>query len=624
MNNDLYQTLPLILIVVLFIGALLLNILNSKKYFKMHKYVFICIASLFVIISIYMGYVVFHHNTTFVYLFSNFTKNDALKEINLYVDYFNMFLIIIMAIVYISFVIFNLVNLNEKKSKYYSIITIFIGALTVFLTSGDLFITYIAAEIMVLSQAFLLRYDQVSNMKDNLNYIVFQCICSLFIFSGTIILYVFFGTFNIGELIKVIKDDTSFLVISSLVFLLSGYGAKLLFMPFHNILSKIQYNSEFNSSSVTVIGTFIAGIYALVRISFTLFNGNKFHLEWLFIIWGFLIIIISVMKALVENSLKKIITYIALSEGGYFIIGIGISLFSYDTPMQLGAYGAIYHMLNMAFFIPLLYFCEEIIEKTMGTDDVDKMGNIRYKSLLLVICFLIGIFSTMGIPMLNGFVSKWMLYKGLLNIGFIPIIIISVLGFLLIFISLIKVLYAILNVKNKQDVKKVKLHNSVSISMMFLSLMCIITGLFPQFIINNFLNSIVASIYDRNAYMNHGESEGKFATALNIENEITPLKWLFILVLIGIILYLAFIIIKYLTGRSLKNKFHEEAVYDLNEEVDGYTSSELIWSLNNNFGKYFKIFKRFKTESLNNYVFILLSIFVSLTIYIALFIRLGG
>ncbi|MCL2322946.1 MAG: hypothetical protein FWC47_12695 [Oscillospiraceae bacterium] len=647
-----YDMLPLLLIAILFVGSLLLNIFNSKNFSNFHKFLFIGIAVLFVGVSFSMGYIVFRSNTTMVFSFMNYENgNDVIKGINLYVDSFNMILIIMMSIVYFVFVIFNMVNLNEKNRKYYSLMTIFVGSLVLFLMCGDLFVLYASCELMVLAQIFLLRYDRKNEMSDNFKYLIFQILSSLFILTGTMILYVSFKTFNIGGLIGIFSKtnvdgslvipNSSLVVISSLALLLSGYSAKLLLMPFHKIMSKMQYNSEFNSSSVTVIGTFIAGIYAIIRISFTLFNGSDFKLQWLFIAWGFLIIIVCAIKALNENKLKKLITYIAISEGGYVILGIGVALISNNFTRQFGAYSVLYQILNMAFFIPLLYFCAEIFEKMMGTDDLDKMASIKYRTSLLVICFIVGIFSIMGFPLFNDFISKWMLYKGLLSTKFAPIMIVSFLCFLLIFISLIKILYAVLMVKNKKDFDKVKMHTSVNISVIFLSIMCIITGLFPQFIIDKFLSKAVAYIYEKEIYLNNfsrgvpghavqassfGDSTAIPNTGLPLGSEITPLNWLFVLIAIGIIIYLVFILIKYFKKKNADGKQLEEAAYDIDEdvEVDGYTASELIWSLNKNYFKYFKIFKKFKTESLNNYCLILLSIFTILIAYVFLFTRLGG
>jgi|GEM_PF-6225137 len=615
-NNFDFNLLPLILVSALFIGTFILNVLNNSKFFKLHKYVFIFTAFLLVIISFNMSYVIFHRNTSLLFLF----YKDQERGLSLYVDALSMFLVLIMSVLYFIFALFKFKNLNRPNKKCFSMITVFVSGLIGFLVSNDLCVLYIFSELMVLAQVFLLKYDEEKLIEDNFNYFIFQSICSLFIILGTMIFFIHSQSFNIGEIASMIVKDRSPLVISGLAFLLSGYGAKLLFIPFHNILSKLQNNSQFNSSPITVIGTFIAGIYMMIRISFTLFDGNEFRLGWVFILWGIIIVIIGATKALSENGLTKLITYISISEGGYFIMGIGITRIGSSTQ---GVYGALYQILNMALFIPLLYFCGEVIKKMTGTDDLDKMEDFRYKNPLFFICFIIGIFSAMGIPIFNGFVSKWILYKEILISRFIPIVVISALSILLIFVSLIKVLYAILMVKRTrvQETEKVDVSLSEKIPILFMALMCILTGLFPKFIIDNLLNSVVSSIYDNQNYLQRPNAGNE---KYLLENQITPLYWFLVLVLIGVIIYFAFIIIKFFTGRDIKNKFHEEAVYDLNDEVDGFTSSELVWSLNNNFEKYLRIFKKFKTESLNSDILVLLCIFASLVIYMLVYIKVGG
>ncbi len=624
-----YDVLSLILIVVLFIGGLVLNFLNNK-FSKLYKAMFIAVGFLFIMISFFMGYIVFYKNTVLILNFKGY------NSLNLYIDAFSMLLILIVSIVYLTFMIFSIKDLNDENKRYYSLVVAFISSVIVFLMVSDLFIMYIMTEIMFLSQFFLVKSKNTDDIKTSLNYILFQSLTSIFIFIAIMLLYVPFRTFNIAQIADILKDSRHQpLIIISFALLISGYGAKLLIIPFHNILSKMQTISAFSTSSVTVTGIFIAGIYSIIRISFMLFEGHKFYIQWLFIIWGTIVIVVGAIKALKENNLKKLITYIAISQVGYMICGIGIALISQSESMKVGMYGTLYHIISTCLFIPLLYFCSDAIKNLTNTYDIDKISGFNNNNKLIVICFIMGIFSAMGIPLFNGYISKWILYKSFLTSDFVPIAIISGICILLTFISLIKVLYSmLLKGEGKSEFEIVSRFKKISI--LILTIMCFLTGLFPQFIINGFIYPALEDIYNRETYIydifgrNLNEASKIDLTitsenAFSLSNEITPLRWLTIIVVLAVVMYVGFMFIKLLTGRSLKNKLHKDIEDDKTyDESHEFTSSEMIFSLNNIFGKYFKIFEKMRTDNLNDYVLILFSSFVILIIYIFAFIQFGG
>ena len=151
----------------------------------------------------------------------------------------------------------------------------------------------------------------------------------------------------------------------------------------------------------------LLGIYLLARISLDLFVMNEALNIFLMLIGAFTIIA-AVMMALVQHNMKRLLGYHAVSQVGYMVLGIG-------TGNPIGIAGGIFHMLNNSIYKQDLFLISGNVEKKIGTTDLDKLGGLAKTMPLTYISALIASLSISGVPPFNGFVSKWMVYQGLIN-----------------------------------------------------------------------------------------------------------------------------------------------------------------------------------------------------------------
>ena len=114
-------------------------------------------------------------------------------------------------------------------------------------------------------------------------------------------------------------------------------------------------------------------------------------------------IIIAVMIAMVQHNLKKLLSYHAISQVGYMVLGIAPG-----TPV--GIAGGVFHMLNHAIYKCCLFLCGGAVEQATGTAELERLGGLGKKMSITFAACLIAALSISGIPPLNGFVSKWMVY----------------------------------------------------------------------------------------------------------------------------------------------------------------------------------------------------------------------
>ena len=151
----------------------------------------------------------------------------------------------------------------------------------------------------------------------------------------------------------------------------------------------------------------LLGIYLLARMSLSIFETNVF-INTILMMVGSITIVAAVMMALIQHDFKRLLGYHAVSQVGYMVLGIG-------SGNPIGIAGGLFHMLNHAIYKSCLFLSGGAVEKEAGTADLQKLGGFAKNMPLTFISFLIASLAISGIPPLNGFASKWMIYQGLIE-----------------------------------------------------------------------------------------------------------------------------------------------------------------------------------------------------------------
>ncbi|MFQ3675764.1 MAG: proton-conducting transporter membrane subunit [Endomicrobiia bacterium] len=370
-------------------------------------------------------------------------------------------------------------NTLVKKHIYFSLILINLGiANGVFLANNFLlFIIFweLAGIILYLLIRFLGGKENYKIATKALYIIGFSDFCLLL---GILMLINLTKSFNM-ELFK--YGIYSPYTMTTFVLLIIGALAKSGAVPFHTWIPEVS-----TEVPVTIMTYLVAsldkllGIYLLSKIC-----GEFFFLQpssvLMFI--GVLTIIAAVFMALVQHNLKKLLSYHAVSQVGYMVLGIG-------SGTVVGFAGGIFHMINNVIYKSCLFLSCGAVESKVQTTDLSKAGGLGKMMPITFFATMISALSISGIPPLNGFFSKWMIYQGMieglritnykLQIIYIICLIGAMFGSGLTLASFIKVIYSIFLGENVlEENKKVK---EVSFNMLFpmliLAMICIIFGIF--------------------------------------------------------------------------------------------------------------------------------------------------
>ena len=242
----------------------------------------------------------------------------------------------------------------------------------------------------------------------------------------------------------------------------------------------------------------LLGIYFLARISIDIFVMNN-PMGKLLLIIGAVTIVGGVMMALVQHDLKRLLSYHAVSQAGYMVLGIG-------TGNPIGIAGGLFHMLNNAIYKFGLFLSGGAVENKARTTDLDRLGGLAKVMPVTFITFLITALSISGVPPFNGFVSKWMVYQGVIELGkggdklWIVWLVAAMFGSALTLASFMKLMHCVFlgspsATSQSSGAKRNEVSFAMWLPMVILAVLCITFGVFTYSVpLKNFILSAVPGV----------------------------------------------------------------------------------------------------------------------------------
>jgi len=233
------------------------------------------------------------------------------------------------------------------------------------------------------------------------------------------------------------------------VLLLIGAVSKAGAFPFHTWIPDAATDSSaaFMSYVPAAIDKLL-GIYFLARASIYLFTLNG-TMQLVLMTLGAVTILVAVMMALVQKDYKRLLSYHAVSQTGYMILGIG-------TLNPIGIAGGLFHMINHATYKSCLFMTAGSVERQTGTSDLSKLGGLFRAMPVTGLCFVIAAAAISGIAPLNGFFSKELVYRGTLHTGYTVFFLAAELGSFLTLASFLKLGHSVFFGPRPANLKAVK------------------------------------------------------------------------------------------------------------------------------------------------------------------------
>jgi NADH-quinone oxidoreductase subunit L len=168
----------------------------------------------------------------------------------------------------------------------------------------------------------------------------------------------------------------------------------------------------------------LLGVYFIGRVCMDLFHmtpGSPFGSALMII--GLVTIVVTSAMALVQRDMKRMLGYATVTQVGYILLGLG-------TCLPAGIVGALFHTMNHALYKSGLFLTAGAVERQAGTTDLDALertGGLAARMPLTFVTFVLTAAATLGLPPMNAFFSKELIFDAALEMGW-AVYAVSMLG----------------------------------------------------------------------------------------------------------------------------------------------------------------------------------------------------
>jgi len=317
--------------------------------------------------------------------------------------------------------------------------------------------------------------------------------CDFSLILGIGLLWVTTGTLTMSA----ISVKPTGLAAAAFILMMVGAVGKAGAMPFHTWIPDAAVDAPVSFMAfLPAAFEKLLGIYLLARITLDFFKLEKGSaLAIVLMTVGAVTIVLAVLMALIQKDFKRLLSYHAVSQVGYMVLGIG-------TGVPVGIAGGIFHMINHAMYKCGLFLSAGSVEHRAGTTELKKLGGLAREMPLTAFGFSVCALAISGVWPLNGFVSKEMVFHGALETGYTIFAVAAWVGAIFTFASFLKAGHSVFFGPRSTDVAKVKESESpIVLPILILALLCITFGVFNKLPLDTFITPILAGHAEAGAHL---------------------------------------------------------------------------------------------------------------------------
>ncbi|MDQ7794050.1 MAG: monovalent cation/H+ antiporter subunit D family protein [bacterium] len=337
------------------------------------------------------------------------------------VDALTAFMLLVLTGVAMLILVYTISDIGHELAAravgwYYTSFLLLVAAMLGMAMARDLFNLYVFIEVSSIGAcALVASRDTEEATEAAFKYLMLAALGSGLVLFSIGLLYQVTGNLNfafVAEELTLVYGRYPHVIWVAMCFMVVGFAVKAALFPLHVWLP--DAHSFAPSPSSAVLSGLVIKIYAyaMLRLLYTVF-GTQFLgadlaaslIRVTLLTLATLSIIGGSLFALVQVDVKRMLAYSSVAQIGYVFLGVGLA-----TPSGLAA--ALIHVLNHALIKACLFLAAgAIIYRTGKRRTVDLAGMGRRMPVTMA-AFTIGALAMIGLPLFNGFVSKWLLFVG--------------------------------------------------------------------------------------------------------------------------------------------------------------------------------------------------------------------
>jgi NADH-quinone oxidoreductase subunit M len=278
---------------------------------------------------------------------------------------------------------------------------------------------------------------------------------------------------------------------------LAGFAVKVPLAPFHTWLPA-AYSEAPSPVTMLLTGAMSKmGVYGLLRIAVPLFGAQIAQIRTPLLVLAAATIVMGAWAAAAQRDLKRVFAYSSVNHLGYCLLGIfalAVPTVGADTQTSQAAAlnGVILQMFNHGLTAAALFWFVAMLQQRSGGQRwIDEFGGLRKPAPVFAGLMGIALFSSLGLPGLNGFVGEFLIFRGVFALSWVAASV-SVLGLLVTAVVILTVIQKVFTGPvPEQWVEFPDMHGGERLSMAPVIGLMFLLGLVPQIIVDSVNPTVV-------------------------------------------------------------------------------------------------------------------------------------
>ena len=372
---------------------------------------------------------------------------------------------------------------EKGTTRFYVLMLIFIAGLIHLVYTADLFLLYLSWEVVGLCSFLLVGfwYTRPEAAYGARKVFTITHLAGYGLLAAVVLLF-----HRTGSTLWTDPDVQGALTTGIFLLMIVSAIAKSVQFPLHTWIPFAMEAPTPVSALLHAACYVKAGVYLIAR----LHSWGAWPALWTSVVaWiGAVTLLIGVLFALAQTDLKRLLAFHTISQIGYMVVGLGIG-----SPLAIAA--GLFHCLNHGLFKGTLFLCAGSVQHACGTRDMHHLGGLGRRMPHTMVIWLVAAASISGLPLLNGFASKWLLFNAALAANQPILALVPWIGSILTLFSFLK---ATSGVFLGSDGDATEHAHEVSWPMLagggILSAGCVLFGVAPQLAINYLLNPLLPAL----------------------------------------------------------------------------------------------------------------------------------
>ncbi len=379
--------------------------------------------------------------------------------------------------------------------KYHMLYLLLLTGATGVVLTGDIFNLFVFFEILCISSYALVAYlRDKAGIESAVKYLIQGAVGSSLLLIGVGLLYGLFGTLNMAHIAQNIRTVSPISVFVPMVLIITGLGVEAAIFPLNAWLPDAHSSAP---SSISAILSGIAievGLYAVLRVIFTIFGASSILL--FLALLGILTLLIGELCAFCQSNIKRMLAYSSIGQ-------VGLILFALSIATSYGVTGGLFQLVSHTLSKALLFLAAGYMIYRARSMEISALEGMGRKMPLTCLAFTIGAFSLVGLPPFIGFPSKFLIVRAALAAKetFLLVLIgLALLGTVIegaYFFRVVQVLYF---KTGKTDPEGKEAPIAALFPMFIFVVLIVVVGIYPK-IVTGVLNSAAAELLNRLDYI---------------------------------------------------------------------------------------------------------------------------